>query len=613
MNAEEPSKGTNGKEHSHREMQGKENSASGEHRVHRGGEHRMLSQENIWHDENETGNGGSNLDNTKCKLLNWDGTKMVVVEGTIASTDFKQLVHHVPLGPGCWKVWVKHVKVNALLFRPNHEMFVLEDAIEFEVWRFLKNFADDPRLLGEIHVALLRSIIKDIEDVARTPSSIGLGVNQNTAANPGVGHPQIVEGAKGVLNKHICNEAATLDQEDTVIDESNSGEPWVQGLMEGEYSDLSVEERLSAVVALIGIANEGNSIRIILEERLEAANALKKKMWAEVQLDKRQMKEEYVMKMQYPSYISDNAEPNVQISSVEGRQGPLPTVDDKNGLVSTNLVEQKEHLHDAQNDPNYPIHMPSERNPQIQELSTCTDNLSLLQRGYAAERSRLQLKAYIGHKVEEMLIDSEEVKPTKAGSSIGVTVADGVTDSLRKANEIISEVIYSDEDRKFDKDITIGLLCSELLNLAEYNVHMAKLLDGGRNSTWKWLAQEDLRMDTVSVLFAEWYRICELPGANVVACAHYVLQFQQSGLLKGDDLSDWFFRCLTELSVSHCLSSEVISSGPLQSPQQVQSLSFLAIDIYSKLVLSIIKVFDSKARAELLDIIFKKVASGIYF
>ncbi|CAL5342772.1 unnamed protein product [Camellia sinensis] len=202
----------------------------------------------------------------------------------------------------------------------------------------------------------------------------------------------------------ICNEAATLDQEDMVIDEINSGEPWVQGLMEGEYSDLSVEERLSAVVALIGVANEGNSIRIILEECLEAANALKKQMWAKVQLDKCRMKEEYVMKIQYPSYISDKTEPNVQISSVEGRQSPLPTVDDKNNLVSTNPVEQKEHLHDAQNDPNYPIHMPSKRNPQIQEVSTCTDNLSLLQPGYAAERSWSQLKSYFGHKAEEMYV-----------------------------------------------------------------------------------------------------------------------------------------------------------------------------------------------------------------
>ncbi|CAL5331972.1 unnamed protein product [Camellia sinensis] len=135
---EERSKGANG--HSHGETQGEENGKD-EHRVHGGGECRMHSQQNIWgdenneddediwlHDANETGNGGS-LDNDKCKLLNWDGTKVVVAEGTIASTDSKALVHHVPLGPGCWKVWVNHVIVNAPLFRPNREMFVLEDAI----------------------------------------------------------------------------------------------------------------------------------------------------------------------------------------------------------------------------------------------------------------------------------------------------------------------------------------------------------------------------------------------------------------------------------------------------------------------------------------------------
>ncbi|GFS35542.1 transcription regulator [Actinidia rufa] len=98
------------------------------------------------------------------------------------------------------------------------------------------------------------------------------------------------------------------------------------------------------------------------------------------------------------------------------------------------------------------------------------------------------------------------------------------------------------------------------------------------------------------MLFAEWYRICELPGTNDAACAHYILQLQQSGLLKGDDISDRFFRCLTELSVSHCLSSEVISSGPLQSPQQVHPLSFLAIDIYAKLVFSILKVLAVSVR-----------------
>ena len=53
-------------------------------------------------------------------------------------------------------------------------------------------------MLAEIHVALLKSIIKDIQDVARTPS-FGLGANQNSAANPEGGHPQIVEGVSPAL------------------------------------------------------------------------------------------------------------------------------------------------------------------------------------------------------------------------------------------------------------------------------------------------------------------------------------------------------------------------------------------------------------------------------
>ncbi|KAG8391589.1 hypothetical protein BUALT_Bualt01G0203200 [Buddleja alternifolia] len=247
--------------------------------------------------------------------------------------------------------------------------------------------------------------------------------------------------------------------------------------------------------------------------------------------------------------------------------------------------------------------------------------------------------------------------------------------------ELTSWVIYSEEDRKFNKDITIGLIHSEVLNLAEYNVHMAKLLDAGRNkaatefaisliqtlvindskviselhnlvdalaklaarpgspeslqqlveiaknpaSTTSALSpgavgkEDNMRsardkkatgltgasredysavelMDTdpagfheqVSVLFAEWYQICELPGANDSACARYVLHLQQRGLLKGDEISDRFFRRIMELSVSHCLSSEVMSSGSSQ-PHQGQPLSFLAIDIYSKLVFSVLK------------------------
>ena len=102
--------------------------------------------------------------------------------------------------------------------------------------------------------------------------------------------------------------------------------------------------------------------------------------------------------------MSYKSEPNIQFSSAEGRQSPLPAVDDKNVLASTNLVIQHEHVQDSQNDTNYCTPVPTERNQSIQEFSAGTENHPLLQPGFAAERSRSQLKAYIGHKAEEMYV-----------------------------------------------------------------------------------------------------------------------------------------------------------------------------------------------------------------
>ena len=48
----------------------------------------------------------------------------------------------------------------------------------------------------------------------------------------------------------------------TEIDESHPGEVWLLGLMEGEYSDLSIEEKLNALVALIDLLSAGSSIRM---------------------------------------------------------------------------------------------------------------------------------------------------------------------------------------------------------------------------------------------------------------------------------------------------------------------------------------------------------------
>lgn len=56
--------------------------------------------------------------------------------------------------------------------------------------------------------------------------------------------------------------------------------------------------------------------------------------------------------------------------------------------------------------------------------------------------------------------------------------------------------MYSDDERKFNKEITVGLVRSELLNLAEYNNHLAKLIDGGRNS----MSISFVRLETVICL-----------------------------------------------------------------------------------------------------------------
>ncbi|CAL8130442.1 unnamed protein product [Prunus armeniaca] len=45
----------------------------------------------------------------------------------------------------------------------------------------------------------------------------------------------------------------------TKIDESRAGEVWLLGLMEGEYSNLSIEEKLSAIVAPIDLLHAGSS------------------------------------------------------------------------------------------------------------------------------------------------------------------------------------------------------------------------------------------------------------------------------------------------------------------------------------------------------------------
>ncbi|KAK6134736.1 hypothetical protein DH2020_031512 [Rehmannia glutinosa] len=212
---------------------------------------------------------------------------------------------------------------------------------------------------------------------------------------------QSVDGIKSKGATGINPQIAIHDLENIVTDECGFGEPWIEGLTEGEYADLSTEERLNALVALIGVANEGNAVRIALEERLEAANALKKQMWAEAQLDKRRMKEEHILKSQHSSLAGNRAEQTFPNFTVEHRRSPLSSVYVKNESSSTNPVYNLVDLNDQQNEENYCNSIITEKNPSAQEFTVVSDNLLLQQ---CAEKSRSELKAFIGHRAEEIYV-----------------------------------------------------------------------------------------------------------------------------------------------------------------------------------------------------------------
>ncbi|XP_072950973.1 homeobox-DDT domain protein RLT2-like isoform X1 [Typha angustifolia] len=241
-----------------------------------------------------------------------------------------------------------------------------------------------------------------VGEVASTPVSI-FGSEKSPSVLP-LDNSKVINTSGASQSLDIasnCHEVGSGDAEDPEIDESNYGEPWVQGLTEGDYSDLSVEERLSALVALIGVAIEGNSIRVILEERLEAANALKKQMWAEAQLDKRRFKEEFASKVHYNSYVGGKFEgPQINAAS-EGNLTPGHNADNKENDGNLGAVNTDEFL-DQQTQTNF-NNVPSERNELGQELSANPDALPLQQYGYA-EKSRSQLKSYIGHKAEQLYV-----------------------------------------------------------------------------------------------------------------------------------------------------------------------------------------------------------------
>lgn len=135
-----------------------------------------------------------------------------------------------------------------------------------------------------------------------------------------------------------------------------------------------------------------------MQERLEAANAIKKQMWAEAQLDKRRSKEEFASKVQYNSFTSLKADVIPENNATETTPTPVRNLDiDNDENVGT--LNNNEILNQQSNAGNVSY----ERNGMGQETSATPDNLSAQQYAYA-DKTRSQLKSYIGHRAEQLYV-----------------------------------------------------------------------------------------------------------------------------------------------------------------------------------------------------------------
>ncbi|XP_010478217.1 PREDICTED: homeobox-DDT domain protein RLT1 isoform X1 [Camelina sativa] len=179
---------------------------------------------------------------------------------------------------------------------------------------------------------------------------------------------------------------------DAMVDESNEGQSWIQGLTEGDYCHLSVEERLNALVALVGIANEGNSIRAGLEDRMEAANSLKKQMWAEAQLDNSCMRD--VLKLDFQNLANSKTESTMGLPIIQSSNREKDNFD----RDPSELLDETKPLEVVSND----LRQSSADRGLINQESNISQENCSFQQGYASKRSRSQLKSYIGHKAEEV-------------------------------------------------------------------------------------------------------------------------------------------------------------------------------------------------------------------
>ncbi|XP_062101522.1 uncharacterized protein LOC133807298 [Humulus lupulus] len=75
-------------------------------------------------------NAKVNTHGDRCKILDWCGSGETIADGHFISSDPKDLVHHIPLGPNAMKVGIDSVRQpGAFLWRPTPTITCIEEAV----------------------------------------------------------------------------------------------------------------------------------------------------------------------------------------------------------------------------------------------------------------------------------------------------------------------------------------------------------------------------------------------------------------------------------------------------------------------------------------------------
>lgn len=125
---------------------------------------------------------------------------------------------------------------------------------------------------------------------------------------------------------------------------------------------------------------------------MEAANSLKKQMWAEAQLDNSCMRD--VLKLDFQNLASSKTESTMGLPIIQSSTRERDSFD----RDPSQLLDETKPLDDLSNN----LHKSSAERALINQDANISQENCSSQLGYASKRSRSQLKSYIGHKAEEV-------------------------------------------------------------------------------------------------------------------------------------------------------------------------------------------------------------------